>query len=759
LQVGLEPLQSLHGRVVDADGTPVAGAVVEVIGNVSSSATSNGAGEFTATRLEPGVHRVIVAEEISGAEASVAVMVPGPALTVTLPLAFTIAGRVIDDSSGEAIAEAWIEASVVGRELGSATAKTDTDGSFMLKGLAEGHYEIEVSANGYLPNDRLEIALGRAETPADDITISLDAGLQVSGTIRDEHGNTLEGVRVLADRSGPAPEGGRGTSDERGEFILSGFRSGEISISFSKEGLVSEYRELTVDQDVHDLDIVLEQGYEVRGRVVSLGGEPIEQAMVSASRAETDGYEQLTHSDSDGSFHYDGMAGGSWKISAEHMLFERAEVEVDPSRQQAVTLALSRHPTGTITGVVSGADKIEWVRIRAQSADSTIGSKDALAEVDGSYRIDDFPAGPITVSAFSHARERTLQQTKIADLAPGDEVRIDFELDPGSEVRGRITRGGRPELGATLGFDSFAGWCHAETDANGDYAIELADGSYSLTIELASGEHHSRRLEVNGATVFDVELEGITVTGQVIDRETGSAVSGAGVVIELSTGHATVPQGDLSTGSTGTFIFEDLLPAPHTLKVSHPDYVQWRQELELGDGEPREVQVVLEQTEGVLVSLVDARTGDKLSGTVVAHDSDGRLVFDGQARREGWAVRLPLPPASYRISASASGYATHSVTTSAPADDVVIGLTPGGTLVVRSREPRSRMARLIMPSGEEYIRCWCNRIEVLELEGAKTTFNHIVAGSYSFVVHEPDQTTSSYPVTIIEGQRAELTIQ
>ena len=50
------------------------------------------------------------------------------------------------------------------------------------------------------------------------------------------------------------------------------------------------------------------------------------------------------------------------------------------------------------------------------------------------------------------------------------------------------------------------------------------------------------------------------------------------------------------------------------------------------------------------------------------------------------------------------------------------------------------MAKLIMPSGEEYIRCWCNRIAELWLDGPLTTFDNIAAGSYTFVVHEIDGT-------------------
>ena len=96
----------------------------------------------------------------------------------------------------------------------------------------------------------------------------------------------------------------------------------------------------------------------------------------------------------------------------------------------------------------------------------------------------------------------------------------------------------------------------------------------------------------------------------------------------------------------------------------------------------------------------------------------------------------------------------------APSDEVVIGLHPGGTLIVRSEEGTyKRLAKLIMPSGEEYIRCWCNRIAEIELDESITGIENIAAGSYDLAVAELDGSTTAYPVIVIEGQTTEVLIQ
>jgi protocatechuate 3,4-dioxygenase beta subunit len=753
LEVILEPLQSLAGRVVHADGSAVAGAEVLVVSELlASEATTNSDGEFKLD-LEPGTYQVRVSDEASGASAGIAVTVPGRAVTVTLPEVFSATGRVIDRASGDPIARAQVTAEAVGRAGIHEVARTDSDGRFTIKGLAGGRYEIDVSAAGFLNNDdRLEIVLG-GETPESEITIALDEGLKVSGTIRDIQGEPIAGAEVVARRRSAS-------SDELGAFMLAGLRPGEITLRISRKGFVPASRDLELEQDVSNLEIELERGYQLQGRVEDLMGEPIAEVGVVATPAGPDGERRLwERSDDSGSFILTGMSAGSWKLSARHMGFEPAEIEgVDPSRQKTVTLVLSRKPTGTIVGSVTGVTEPQLVRIRVQVADSWFDRTETRAEADGTYRIDDFPAGAVKAYAISHTiGGQRYELEKRADLAPGGETRIDFDFESRFEVRGRVTRGGRPVFGATLYF--FSGDINSvETDANGDYSLELLPGSYSLDIELLYGSSQSRHLDVDGPAVFDIEVEGITVDGLVVDRATGEPVAGTEVVIELgSTGWS--DESEVRTGSTGIFHFEDLMPAPYLLKASHPDYVQWRQELDLGAGETQRVQVVLEKAEGLLVSLVDARSGDQLTGTVVAHDMAGRLVFDGKPRYEGWAVRLPLPPGSYKVSASANSYATRTVETSVPSDKVVIGLTPGGTLVVRSAQLRTRRTRLVLPSGEDYIRCWCNRIAEMRLDDMINTFENIAAGNYTLVVHEPDKTTSEYPVTILEGQRTELSIQ
>ncbi|MCP4591172.1 MAG: carboxypeptidase regulatory-like domain-containing protein, partial [bacterium] len=206
LMVILKPLQSVQGRVVRADGSAVAGAMVELNTDrrrVSTSTTE--VGEFMLPDLKPGTAILTVVDEASGARISLATMIPGRAVAVTLPTTYTLAGRVIDRISGEPLAGAKIMADALGRPLrrprgpiprGEAE-RTDVDGRFTIKGLDPGRFEVHAKADGYLHDNWQEVEVG-GETPH-DITISLEPGLRISGTIRDSEGEPIAGAKVLID--------------------------------------------------------------------------------------------------------------------------------------------------------------------------------------------------------------------------------------------------------------------------------------------------------------------------------------------------------------------------------------------------------------------------------------------------------------------------------------------------------------------------------------------------------------------------------
>jgi len=157
-----------------------------------------------------------------------------------------------------------------------------------------------------------------------------------------------------------------------------------------------------------------------------------------------------------------------------------------------------------------------------------------------------------------------------------------------------------------------------------------------------------------------------------------------------------------------------------------------------------------------------------LSGTV--HDANGKALRDvrvsvtgtplGNESRSatsdarGAFTVSNLPAGAYRVSVSANGYASQSARVSVPMQgELRLALTPGGNLVVRTERASSDLMKLVLPSGEEYVRCQCNGIAEIRLTGTTTTIDHIAPGRYTMQVLDAEgRIKTTYPVTIEEGQ-------
>ena len=100
-----------------------------------------------------------------------------------------------------------------------------------------------------------------------------------------------------------------------------------------------------------------------------------------------------------------------------------------------------------------------------------------------------------------------------------------------------------------------------------------------------------------------------------------------------------------------------------------------------------------------------------------------------------------------------------TVPATSPNPELRVPLRPGGKIVVVSSRDERRKAKLVDPTGDEYVQCWCNRIaELAEINGKRTVFEHIAAGPYTLVVAERDGSESRHPVAVIEGGTVELAI-
>lgn len=234
-----------------------------------------------------------------------------------------------------------------------------------------------------------------------------------------------------------------------------------------------------------------------------------------------------------------------------------------------------------MSGTVFDADTllpVADVRVDVlDEAQQTLGA--AFTASDGTYQIDEVPAGIAGAGAFDGSN---LYQTQIVTgivFTAGDTVIQDFYLDlapAGFTVSGTVTEASAPapdvevrvtdvESGNTL---------TAITDASGNYIVE---GVQAVTVQVDAGGgespylfFRSEPLDLNGADLsYDFSVErmptGVGVlSGRVLDRADDSPIEGAEV--RLTSPSFPNFQRFVATGADGAYSFDELATGTYSIE-------------------------------------------------------------------------------------------------------------------------------------------------------------------------------------------------
>jgi protocatechuate 3,4-dioxygenase beta subunit len=595
----------VSGRVAErrSDGPPVAGATIRVSDRPFGAggrtrATTGSDGRFQIEGVLPG-GLTVTAEARGHAPAlrEVVVAAGHDASGVDLVLApeATVVGRVLSREEGP-IAGATVTALVSqGGDLragASATDRTDQTGGFRLVGLAAGQVRVEAEAPERGRASFGPSPLGAGETRT--ITLTLEPGATVSGTVSYEDGTPAPGATVMATvLAQPSVNQTRAGTD--GSYRLGPLPAGQVMIVASrKEGYggllqmdmsraarASQQVELAANERRRGVNLVVEKGgHKVTGQVLGTDGKPLAGASVRAERNEA-------------------MAGLRSAMAA-----------------------------------MLGDDKV-------------------VSDQDGRFTIDDLSAGPYLLVA----RSAGLPDARVPRV-PTDarEVRIQFQ--PGATLGGVVVDGtGQPVAdysvraveaaaagssdGATTrmvqGMASMFGGAGGVSvhDASGAFELRsLAAGKYDVLATTADG----RLARLSAVTVAAGERKtglrlmlksGITVHGKVVELGPETPVTGLPVVVM----DEQRPQ-FTSSGQDGTFRLQGLSPGRGVqVSVGGPmaAFIPDRYEVTLSEGKGEVDLGILRVVRG------PARRGDNRTGLAV-QVQDGRasirVVRDGSPAAE-----------------------------------------------------------------------------------------------------------------------------
>lgn len=412
---------AVSGRVLSPDGSPVAGAQVQVLGDRSGPEALSGA---------DGAYRL---EGVATGERTVEATHPE----------YEFAGRTFDVVPGENRLDLKLERDrrreIRGRILGqagapvagarvlgpSSSAWSAADGSFKLLE-RDGRHEVWAQAEGYAP---AQTAVTVEGGPVSGIEVRLSRGGSLRGRLLGLDREDLASATV--ETALPPLLQRRNAVDPQGGWRMSGLPPGTWEVTARSGGRsVTERVELAPDQEEAVLDLDFPPVFEVSGRVLDPDGQPVADATVrlfTGGRAGTGGW---AFTRSNGSFRieveegaYRGFALKEGYLSAR--LEEPVQVEAGPVEGLELMLGRGTALRGRILGLEPG-ERAREIWAEGPGGAIRLGELDQEAQ----YAVFGLVPGEWKVKASFEGREAAARLT----IDEGqEEAFVDLAFEEASE--------------------------------------------------------------------------------------------------------------------------------------------------------------------------------------------------------------------------------------------------------------------------------------------------------------------------------------
>jgi len=540
---------AIAGLVVDAEDRPIAGAVMTLIKHRVSTQfapieavlsrqdgkprqtwrdTSDEAGKFRFTSLEPGADYTVVAEHegFSVTERSnFRVDAVGEVLVmVKMRKGYTLVGTVMDDRTGQPIADAQLKLMSVFSLLpgasqdGGLEALTGPDGRFELANVPAGTRNLTVTAPGYGSRTRNNLLF--AGSTLEEVTqdFRLDQGRCLRGRVLAPDMTPIAGAEVEATSYETAQVSrGKTLTDQDGNFEICDLAEGTFMVITRAAGF-SPDRKTRVMLTDPDLQIVMSRQGGVIGNVVARAdGAPVTsfKAMVRMVAPGSTVYgrtvSQGQFENAEGRFELGGLEPGTYVIQAEAEDFA---------------------PTYSSNFVVSQGIVTAHVKVE-------LGQGGAL-----SGRVVDNRTGEPLSGAVVQTYDNGYIENPFSDILGG--------LVPRTTTERKV-----------------------RTDADGNFLIEqLAVATYQIQVEHGDYPHTVLKdLQVNEGKTTELGsirlVQGATVRGVVYDAA-GAPLADARISVNTNK-HGTVYPQQVRSDAQGRFVVTNLEPGPWTISAVRPD--------------------------------------------------------------------------------------------------------------------------------------------------------------------------------------------
>jgi hypothetical protein len=567
--------------------------------------------------------------------------------------------------------------------------------TFAFDGLSsEWRYRLHYQGDSFV-SSAAEVAPEPGQTLQQELV--LGPGVTLAGRVLDARGNPLEGAFINTHVEGPgiwsASRARLTRSDAAGAFRIQALAPGKVQVQAQLEGYRTVERSLGLldggDQR-GDIELVLERGNALAGRVVWPDGSPAEATVAVQSEAraqpldEPDGQKTAD----DGAFQVSGLGDGPFRIEAlatktEELLVRseltgrerkkkkhttwKAVVEHVPAGTNDLLLTLS--PGLALSALVVddlGAPVTDF-QVTATRIELQPGGwrreldplQRSFRDTDGSFTLEGFVPGQwqVSLSARGHGPSEPAQvelpgaERLVLVLPREARVRGHVVDASGAVVPGAHVRAEREHGGHMLRFFG-AGEGLERSDASGAFELtQLAPGTVRLVAQV-EGRAPSQPLPLElaaGETRSEVVLElrlGATILGQVLDAagrpDARREVSVANWEAHHHSSH--------ETDDDGSFRATGLPPGEFLVWAETEEGFRYQEQVTVAEGET--VQVRLRQPDVQPVHLHGhvLAGGEPLAGIRIGATLPGAPDSEGtETDAEGY-YELLLPGAGdYRL--------------------------------------------------------------------------------------------------------------
>jgi beta-lactamase regulating signal transducer with metallopeptidase domain/protocatechuate 3,4-dioxygenase beta subunit len=718
--VEMEEGLALQGRAMDgSDGKGLTGVSIYVQPAEKTEdvhrARSDGEGRFEIRGVLPGKVRVSASHEDYCPLEMEASVPAAEDLVLRFDRLSSIAGTV---RAPGGIPEGRASVSVRSTEKAWRDlrgGRIDRDGRFEVR-VPPGTYIITARIPGYPPVESSPVTMGRGEEKR-GVDFQLSMGGTIHGTaILRLNGKPLPDVQISIDPSRsldhPGSSAGSATSDERGDFFVTGVPEGEFLLTASAPG----HPDATVDGirsipgERAEVQVLIDEGASIRG-VVTGDGRPAAGATLwiySIPPNQRRGGDART--DPDGRFEKSGLAPGRYGINVNFKIGGRdyrshAEVDVVEGGVAEIKVEARRGILlrGTIRsgGIPLTAGKIEVRRVLGE------GERDSRSiGPAGAYSVD-VPRPGRYVFSVSPEREKDLGTSwtySVVEIPEGaEEVQKELDLPAGGGIFGVIVDAvaGTPIAKATVqvlpsgtSFRRFMDGTVLSGNVRGT-ATSGKDGRFEIS-GFSPGRYRIRAwAEGYAPAVLDGIEAGSARPGEPLRialgkgyRVTASVADPEGSPPKMVVGMMRDREGEIVPGiqgfsgpeSPGTLTFETVPEGEYEILAQSLDTAISRAKVRVGS-EVSTVSITL-RPGGILRANVKDRSGAPVIDAIIEIvDADGKDAWEDQipglsrflqeTDEEGRCEIGPLAPGDYRLRAGKGGRRS---------DEIRATVVPGKTI-------------------------------------------------------------------------------